>query len=58
MQWSSYTDGFFNVSAKNGFLPVKIFTTTPRVYAVLQQLIDQLLKLAQAMGACLQKKVL
>ncbi len=58
MQWSSYTDGFFNVSAKNGFLPVKApLRQLPERYSVLQQLIDQLpVEISPGHGGLLAEK--
>jgi indoleamine 2,3-dioxygenase len=58
MQWSSYTDGFFNVSAKNGFLPVKDpLRQLPERYAVLQQLINQLpVEISPGHGGLLAEK--
>ena len=40
---NSYTDGFFNVSAKHGFLPIKDpLASLPDTYLELQNLIDNL----------------
>lgn len=38
---SNYTDGFFNVSAQHGFLPVKApLVTLPSIYSDLQRVLD------------------
>lgn len=43
MDFSSYTDGFFEVNAKNGFLPkVAPLQKLPATYAALQEVIDEM----------------
>lgn len=43
MKWSSYSDGFFNVSSTHGFLPTQEpLRVLPQRYAALQQLMDRL----------------